>query len=58
MVATSTLFDLVVHHCPTSLVIHNVDIDYSYMRMCYDALAIALVDLPANLGTTSTSSAF
>ena len=46
-----TLFSLLVHHGPTTSIIHDVDPNwYSYMDMCQDVLEIVLVDLPANIG--------
>ena len=51
MTATPTLFSLLVHHGPTTSIIHDVDPNwYSYMDMCQDVLEIVLVDLPANIG--------
>nr|POF15907.1 hypothetical protein CFP56_17147 [Quercus suber] len=50
MAATPTLFSLLVHHGPTTSIIHDVDRNrYLYMDMCQDVLEIALVDLPANI---------
>ena len=46
MTATPTLFSLLVHHGPTTSIIHDVDPNwYSYMDMCQDVLEIVLVDL-------------
>lgn len=48
--ATPTLFSLLVHHGPTTSVIHDVDRNrYLYMDLCQDVLETGLVDLPANI---------
>ena len=51
MAATPTLFSLLVHHGPTTSIIHDIDQNwYSYLDMCQDVLETVLVDLPANIG--------